>query len=138
MNKTVFLVIAVMTVFITSCNKNDTAHAILGKWELIGTAIYEGKYDENNFGTTWEFLSNGKLRICIGSRGGTNYGDPNRIGTYTIDAGNLEYCIEKGITEGPWACKFDKNQLELIRINQVNSGMQMIYISNYMYFKRIH
>ena len=138
MNKTVVLVIAVMTVFFTACNKNDTAYAILGKWELIGTAMYEGEYDENNFGTTWEFLFNGKLRICIGSRGGTNYGDPNRIGSYTIDAGNLVYSIDEGTIEGPWTCVFNSNQLELIRIKQVDPGMELKYISNYVYFKRIY
>ena len=139
MSKTVFnLVIAVMTVLLIACNKNDNADDILGKWELIGTAMYEGKYNENDFGTTWEFLPNGTLRICIGSRGGIMYGDPNRIGSYTIDAGNLVYKIEEGVSEGPWKCRFDKNQLELIRITPENTEMLMIYISNFLYFKRIH
>ena len=123
---------------------DDHAEAILGKWELIGSAMYEGYYNENDFGTTWEFLKDNTLRICLGSRGGIMYGDPNRIGSYTIDDGYLVYRIEEGVYEGPWICKFYKNQLELTRVTRVtpvtpaDTEMLDIYISNFVYFKRIN
>ena len=127
---------------LTSCSTDkltdEYAEAILGKWELIGTAIYEGEFNKNDFGTTWEFLQDGTLRICLGSRGGIMIGDPNRIGSYAIDAGHLVYRIGEGVDEGPWICKFYKNQLELIRVTPVDTGMLTVYISNFIYFKRIN
>jgi len=144
MNRIVLMIVSTLIcgMALTSCNADnltgDHTEAILGKWELIGSAMTKGEYNKDNFGTTWEFTQDNTLRICIGSRGGITHGDPNRIGSYTIDNGNLVYRIEEGVYEGPWICKFYKNQLELTRVTPVDLGMQMVYISNFLYFKRIN
>jgi len=144
MNRIALMIVSALIcgMVLTSCNTDnltdDHADAILGKWELIGSAMSEGEYNKDDFGTTWEFLQDNTLRICIGSRGGIMDGDPNRMGSYTINDGNLEYRIGEGNYEGPWICRFSKNQLELTRVTPINPGMQMIYISNSLYFKRIN
>ena len=131
------LFLAALTL-LCACSKIDPTEAILGRWELVGSAMFERQYNKDNWGTTYEFLQDGTLRIRLGSGGGIMYGDPNRIYSYTFESGYLVFSmVEDGHGE-PWKCKFSKNKLELIKVTPFDTGNLMIYVSNFLYFKRIY
>ena len=126
---------------LTSCSTdNMTDEVIFGVWEMTGYAMKEKDITKDDCGTTWHFFQDGALQICAGSRGGIIVGDPYTNGSYAMEAGNLIYRMGEGPYEGPWICKFNKkqNQLQLVRATPVDPGNLMVYISNFMYFKRIN
>jgi len=152
--KSSFIAVVAFIVIATGCSKLDSgsnnidlAEAIVGKWELIAFAMYKDQYTEDNFGTTWEFYPDGGLKFCVGTRGVTMHGDPCSIGSYEINDGYMIYKLRSGTEVGPWKCKFHEDYLEMIRIapwmplnyeENRNINVQAIYITNYMYFKRIY
>ena len=120
------------------CGKDDFQEvtnpetAILGKWELIGTAMYKGQYDKYDFVSTSEFFSDGTRRVCNS--------DPCTISSYEFNSGNLVHGIGGEYDyDDPWKCKFKKNQLEMIKVNpKYPVSMEMIYFFNFLYYRRIN